>query len=156
MLFNFVYILYIGNVPAPDTTVCDPIESVDCWTCGLQCPELNYRNACIGDSCYENCLYCEVGVPDELQPPACQCYQAGHINGCDACDRGYFKISYDFTCQSCDQFIGCLHCGDFHGCQQCANGYTRTRSNTSGANSAAQTPNGIYHCVPNDGSYCTL
>ena len=105
---------------------------------------------CAGLSCTENCRYCieDLEWNDVGQDNRCQC----HANGCDQCERGYFKIDYNFPCQSCDSFVGCKFCGDFTGCVQCEDDYQRTLSTDCG-NDGIHSPN-ICYCKPKDGSEC--
>ena len=78
---------------------------VDCWSCNRICYPLNDRGACTGDQCYENCLWCEVGLSRFEQDNRCQCHTPDWA--CDQCSRGYFAIDFDYTCQPCEDFIGC-------------------------------------------------
>ena len=49
-----------------------------------------------------------------------------HVNtGCSQCESGYFKLNWNYPCQSCHDVLGdeCLFCQDFNGCGQCEDGY---------------------------------
>ena len=103
----------------------------------------------------DTCANCISGIDwDDYaggQDNTCQC----HNNGCDQCQDGWFKLDYDFPCQSCSGLVGCLHCADFHGCQQCDDGYTMVEHATCGEDSLHNT--GLVklkYCVP-DGTEAT-
>ena len=45
--------------------------------------------------------------------------------GCDQCQTGTFKKSYNHPCKDCQEIFGpaCLGCNDVNGCCQCKNGF---------------------------------
>ena len=99
----------------------------------------------------DTCDSCISGIDwddyDGGQSNQCQC----HNNGCDLCQDSWFKLDYDFPCQSCTGLVGCLHCADFHGCQQCDSGYTMVEHESCGEDSVHNTGNvKLKYCVPDD------
>ena len=103
----------------------------------------------------DTCNNCISGIAwddyDGGQSNECQC----HNNGCDQCEDGWFKLDYDFPCQSCSGLVGCMHCADFHGCQQCSDGYTMVEHDSCGEDSVHNTGNIKFkYCVP-DGTQDT-
>ena len=86
-----------------------------------QCPRECLFDPC---SCAEinNCNICHYG------------------NGCDQCERRFFKKDYNYHCAQCQATFGngCLHCTDFKGCKHFATGFNRVYDNDCG----------LYKCDP--------
>jgi hypothetical protein len=141
-------------------TACDGINlggggfPVDCFYCPDQCnPLTSTQQGCSGDECLLNCQNCETGIDwnDYAGGQSTEC--ACHENGCDQCDDGWFKLDYDFPCQTCSSLIGCSHCTDFLGCQECEEGYTLTEDTTGCGDGAHNTGNAnLHYCIPDSGT----
>ena len=109
---------------------------------------------CADNECLDTCRNCVSDIDwddyDGGQSNQCQC----HNNGCDQCEDGWFKVDFDFPCQSCAGLLGCSHCTDFWGCQQCDEGYTMVEHTSCGEDSMLNTGNTKFHyCVPNDSAH---
>ena len=104
--------VYVG-LPSPKPTASPNTPTFVCPT--NQC----YNSPCDCDIENPNCAYGE-------------CYSWG----CNRCEDGYFKKSFDYPCTSCASTFGseCISCSDWSGCTACQDGWTLTWDEACGLN----------------------
>ena len=106
-------IVYQSPAPTPRPTA-QPVAAPTDYEFGDRDPcEVIGELECTSDTTHAGDSICS-----SEETPLCDVY---HSNGCDQCQTGTFKLTYDYPCLPCRE--ACNFCDQVLGCNQCYDGY---------------------------------